>query len=88
MMQRNNLGQEQYDFVRKLLQCSHAYATLDRYESAFREAMDKASQNENGLEQDGWYKVCVIVDELGVLLFSHEWTFARSRIVSRYAREA
>lgn len=88
MMQRNNLGQEQYEFVRKLLQCGHAYAKLESYESAFREANARSSQAQDDTEQDGWYKVCVVVNELGTLIFGREWELAKGAIYSAYAKEA
>lgn len=88
MMHNNNATAAQYEFARKLLQCGHGYVTLDGYKAAFNEAMTNTQSAQSDLEQDGWYKVCVIVNELGSLLFGQEWEIERSKIVLAYAKEA
>lgn len=81
----------QYNAVRKLLQCGHAYAKIEDYESALANALaelKKSRENAAGTDAitDGWYRACLIITELGFLVFGLEWQASQNRAYSEYAK--
>lgn len=80
----------QYEHVRKLLQCGHAYAKIADYDASIREAIEHARiAMETGTNEEvaRWNSVCQIIDHLGELVFGDEWKIRRKLICKEIAEE-
>jgi len=77
----------QYEHVRKLLQCGHAYAKIEDYASALEYALRKMSQEGTDADSDSWMKVCVIIGELGFITFGQRWQAVRLACWSSFSEE-
>lgn len=75
-----NQGELQYKAVRELLQCGHAYATLESYTKAFRLACKNFEQAGTNIEEARWELVCEAVNAVAELLFEDAWLEARREI--------
>lgn len=80
MIQPISASAAQYNLVRKLLQCGHAYATMESYDSAFRVACDNFAQAGTDADLDRWGKAAEAIHCIASMLFGLQWDEHRKAI--------
>lgn len=75
-----NQSELQYNAIRQLLQCGHAYATLESYEKAFRMACKNFEHAGTDIEEVRWELVCEAVNAVAEMLFEDDWISSRRQI--------
>lgn len=78
-----NQGELQYKAIRELLQCGHAYATLERYEEAYSSATKNFMQAGTKDDEARWFLVCEAVNAVAKILFDKKWTEVRRQAVAK-----